>query len=122
MAVTPLSPLTCTGVLLSVFVPLPNCPSAFNPQADTVPSARADWHKQNTAMMEHAIFRRRCMLVSPSFYPGFLFRLSGRYAQRTPFGSRQGNSFIFISALEIHYAQYTASLFVPGAGGAPFHT
>jgi len=37
IAVTPLSPLTCTGVLLLVNVPLPNCPEPFNPQAQTVP-------------------------------------------------------------------------------------
>src|SRR5438093_2885649 len=38
MAVTPLSPLTSTGVLLVVFVPLPNWPEVFHPQAQTVPS------------------------------------------------------------------------------------
>src|SRR6267143_90724 len=38
MAVTPVSPLTCTGVLLLVHVPLPNCPLLFKPQAQTVPS------------------------------------------------------------------------------------
>src|SRR3990172_4475124 len=31
-------PLTCTGILLSVFVPSPNCPQSFNPHAQTVPS------------------------------------------------------------------------------------
>src|SRR6266446_3846546 len=35
---TPPGPSTCTGVLLSVNVPLPNCPRALFPQAQTVPS------------------------------------------------------------------------------------
>src|SRR5467141_1843405 len=38
MAVSPVSPLTCTGVLLLVNVPLPNCPLLFHPHAQTVPS------------------------------------------------------------------------------------
>src|SRR3990167_565871 len=38
MAVTPMRLLTCTGVVLSVVVPSPNCPSSFRPQAHTVPS------------------------------------------------------------------------------------
>src|SRR3989442_8508323 len=63
IAVTPLSPLTSTGVLLVVFVPLPNCPAKLAPQAQAVPWACADWHKQNNAIMEHAIVRRRCIVV-----------------------------------------------------------
>jgi len=38
MAVTPVSPRTGTGVLLSVVVPFPSSPSPLNPQARTVPS------------------------------------------------------------------------------------
>src|SRR5690349_4452672 len=38
MAVTPLSPLTRTGVLLGVVLLLPNWPYSFDPQAQTVPS------------------------------------------------------------------------------------
>src|SRR5207247_3315543 len=46
IAATPLSPLTCTGVLLVVFVPLPNCPLTLYPQAQTVPSlfSGRPWH------------------------------------------------------------------------------
>ena len=35
---TPVNPLTCTGVCRSVVVPSPNCPFAFQPHAQTVPS------------------------------------------------------------------------------------
>ncbi len=38
IAVTPLNPLTETGVLRLVFVPSPSCPTEFVPQAFTVPS------------------------------------------------------------------------------------
>ena len=38
MAIAFVRPDTCTGVLLLVVEPLPSWPSAFAPQAQTVPS------------------------------------------------------------------------------------
>ena len=40
MAVTPVSPDTCTGIELSVVPPLPSAPSDPDPHAHTVPSPR----------------------------------------------------------------------------------
>src|SRR2546427_6337923 len=47
-------------------------------------------------MMEHAIVRRRCIIVPLPFYPVFLLRPSGRHTQCTLFGSRKGDSVPFV--------------------------
>jgi hypothetical protein len=53
MAVAPVSPVTVTGLVLSLVDPLPSWPSALSPQAATLPPlsrARLDWPPAETAV------------------------------------------------------------------------